>query len=599
MSVIRKGGTDGDLVFRGAAASRLNILLDGAQILGGCGGRMDPPTAYIFPESYDRVTLIKGPQSVIYGMGASAGTALFERKLGGFDKEGGGKATLALTAASFDRLDRFLDVRAGNESFYAQGVFSAAKSGDYKDGDGKKVHSRYERESVSAALGWTPSKNTALEISGVKSEAEAAYADRGMDGSAFDRENYAIKFESSEIGDVLYAIKAQAYHNYIDHVMDNYSLRSGAAMAMASNPDRKTEGGRLEFTFALGEDASLITGADAAINLHRSRSGSPKGAMSNAYDENDYAKNALFKDYGLFGELTRQFGASDTLIVGARADAWDAEDKRETGATAGKERTETLFGGFVRYEGGFLDDGVWYAGFGRSERAPDFWEAINKQSEKTTSAFDRIETEKTNQIDIGLTYKSDRLQTFVSAFYNKIDDYILIDSGYVKAGSAVTVARNVKATTFGGEAGADYRFGDSLKASLSLAYTRGENDSDNLPLGQIPPFESRFGLDWDNGEWSLGALWRFVDAQNRYALKHGNIVGQDLGGSKAFNVVSINGGYRWGKTAQIAIGVDNLLDKTYAEFISKSGANVEGYEQTTRVNEPGRVIWFQARIALN
>ncbi|MDR2678912.1 MAG: hypothetical protein LBB51_05680, partial [Zoogloeaceae bacterium] len=42
MSVIRKGGTDGDPVFRGMAASRLNILFDGEQILGGCGGRMDP-----------------------------------------------------------------------------------------------------------------------------------------------------------------------------------------------------------------------------------------------------------------------------------------------------------------------------------------------------------------------------------------------------------------------------------------------------------------------------------------------------------------------------------------------------------------------------
>ena len=38
-SVIRKGGTDGDPVFRGMAGSRVNILLDGEQILGGCGGR--------------------------------------------------------------------------------------------------------------------------------------------------------------------------------------------------------------------------------------------------------------------------------------------------------------------------------------------------------------------------------------------------------------------------------------------------------------------------------------------------------------------------------------------------------------------------------
>ena len=78
-SVIRKGGTDGDPVFRGMAASRLGILLDGEMILGGCGMRMDPPTAYVFPEAFDRITVLKGPQTVKYGPGNSAGVVLFER----------------------------------------------------------------------------------------------------------------------------------------------------------------------------------------------------------------------------------------------------------------------------------------------------------------------------------------------------------------------------------------------------------------------------------------------------------------------------------------------------------------------------------------
>ena len=51
-NVIRKGGTSGDPVFRGQAASRLNLVVDGMYFAGGCGSRMDPPTAYIFPESF-------------------------------------------------------------------------------------------------------------------------------------------------------------------------------------------------------------------------------------------------------------------------------------------------------------------------------------------------------------------------------------------------------------------------------------------------------------------------------------------------------------------------------------------------------------------
>ena len=100
MNVIRKGGTDGDPMFRGMAASRLNILLDGEQILGGCGMRMDPPTAYVFPDSYDRVTLLKGPQSVTHGPGASAGTVLFERQPTYFS-EPGWQVKGAVTGALF------------------------------------------------------------------------------------------------------------------------------------------------------------------------------------------------------------------------------------------------------------------------------------------------------------------------------------------------------------------------------------------------------------------------------------------------------------------------------------------------------------------
>jgi iron complex outermembrane receptor protein len=81
-SVIRKGGTDGDPVFRGMAASRVNILLDGEQVLGGCGMRMDPPTAYVFPEAYDRIVVVKGPQTVLHGPGNSAASVSFERTWG-------------------------------------------------------------------------------------------------------------------------------------------------------------------------------------------------------------------------------------------------------------------------------------------------------------------------------------------------------------------------------------------------------------------------------------------------------------------------------------------------------------------------------------
>lgn len=54
--------------------SRLKILTDGAEMLGACPSRMDAPTSYIAPEDFDLLSLIKGPETVLWGPGNSAGT---------------------------------------------------------------------------------------------------------------------------------------------------------------------------------------------------------------------------------------------------------------------------------------------------------------------------------------------------------------------------------------------------------------------------------------------------------------------------------------------------------------------------------------------
>ena len=67
-------------VLRGMFGSRLNILTNGGMMLGACPARMDAPTSYISPETYDRLTVVKGPETVIWGPGASAGTIRFDRE---------------------------------------------------------------------------------------------------------------------------------------------------------------------------------------------------------------------------------------------------------------------------------------------------------------------------------------------------------------------------------------------------------------------------------------------------------------------------------------------------------------------------------------
>ncbi|MBI4809478.1 MAG: TonB-dependent copper receptor [Nitrosomonadales bacterium] len=612
-SVIRKGGTDGDPVFRGMAGSRLNILLDGEQILGGCGMRMDPPTAYIFPASYDRITLLKGPQTVLYGPGNSAGAVLFERVI---DRAAqvGTKVQGSLMLGSFGRNDEMLDAKTGAENYYLRAGATRTHSNDYEDGSGNAVHSKYTRWSTNAALGWTPDDNTRLELTAARSDGEAAYADRSMDGTKFARENVGLKLDKQHMGGVLDRVEAQVYYNYVDHVMDNYSLRTQPGMKMVSNPDRETVGGRSVFGLAISEATQAKIGVDYQSNKHTLRS--TMNQATTPYELMARTEDANFRNYGVFGEATYDVNDSGRVIGGLRIDSWHAEDKRAAmlmardannvtynvaNPTSGQSRDKLLNSGFVRLERDLAaTPATVYAGIGHTERFPDYWELIsaNKESLTTTSAFN-TNPEKTTQLDAGLHYSEGAVSGSISAFYSKVKDFILIQSGVVKTAPTtrtITVTRNVDATTYGAEAGMAWQLAESWKVDGSLAYVHGDNDTDGTALGQIPPLEARLGLNYDDKVWSFGGLLRGVAAQKRVAVKQGNIAGQDIGASSGFSVFSVNGGWRANKAVQVSAGVDNVFNKTYAEHISRSGAMVSGYTQTTRVNEMGRSVWLKANI---
>lgn len=618
-SVIRKGGTSGDPVLRGMAGSRLSLLLDGDLVLGGCGNRMDPPTAYVFPETYDRIRLIKGPQTVLYGPGNSAGVVLFERnhqRLTEPDWSFHG----SLLAGSFGRDDQVVDVRGGTPDFYLRGMASHSQEDNYKDGDGAEIHSQYDRWNTGLSLGWTPGDKTTLELNGNLSDAEAAYADRGMDGSKFARENLSLKWIQQELTPWWSKLEAQVYYNSVDHVMDNYRLRQAAdmgrdmgmnmgmemmAMNMATNQDRETKGGRILAYLSPTSAMELVLGLDTQTNAHSNRSTSNQ--MTMPYQQMARVADADFEQLGVFGEWTQKLAQQQRVIAGIRFDDWSATDLRTTlptgsmampNPTAGLKRDETLTSGFLRYEKDLLPL-TFYAGLGRSQRFPDYWELISREAIDSLGAFD-VDPETHTQWDIGALYSRHQLKASVSAFYNQIDDYLLIQSGFAKRNGATTrttsVTRNVDATTLGMEADVKYRFNHNWRAEASLASVRGSNDTDGTYLAQLPPIEWRLGVYYENPNWSAGVLWRAVDDQKRVDPGKGNIAGQDIGPSAGFNVFSVNLGWRAHKNLLVTAGMDNLLDKTYAEHISKSGAMIAGYEQLQRINEPGRTLWLKMQL---
>lgn len=596
-AVTRKGGTDGDAIFRGMAGSRLGILVDGENILGDCNYRMDAPTAYIYPELHDSLTVIKGPQSVAHGAGHSAATILFERKTPAFS-QAGYELHASVLGASFGRHDQLIDATVGSSDGYVRFGGSHSASSHYQDGAGKDVHSEYQRYSSQLTAGWTPTKNTLFELSSARSDGEAAYADRGMDGTKFLRESYSFRAEQRDITPWLSELKLHWFDNSVDHVMDDQELRVPGMMGYA-NLTRDTQGGRITALMPLASDWQLISGIDTQTNEHASRSAPPSGVYGK------WQQDAEIEQTGVFAELIYQVNNNGKIASGYRLDQWQATDLRpmvgnmmsmKPNPSFMQQRDDDLQSIFARYEHQLTNQPLTaYFGAGSTERFPDYWEMIAKESQMTVSAFN-VAPEHTQQIDTGFMFANDQQQWSASLFYNQIDDFILVD--YRSMMKMQGFIRNIDASSYGAELTYSQRVGHTLKVDSSLAYTRGTNDTDNAALPQLAPLEARIGADYQQQDWSIGLLWRLVAAQDRFTLNTGNIVGKDLGPSSGFGVLSANASWKIIPSLQLSAGIDNLFDRNYAEFVSRAGSNgmggaIPGFEQTMRVNEPGRTAWLK------
>ena len=603
-------GTNGDVTFRGMFGSRIKILTDGSESLGACPSRMDSPTSYISPESYDRISVIKGPQTVQYANTGSAATVIFERKPEQFTEDQHYRGQASVLLGSFGRLDQNVEAAVGDEQKYLRLNTNRSTSNSYQDGNGLTVPSSWMRWNADLALGWTPNENTWVELTGGKADGEADYAGRAMDGSQFARDSLGLRFEKKNVTEVIKKIEGQINYSYNDHIMDNFSLRTppmmemnmGGSMGTMLVPNKKsmqvtrrTLNSRFVVT-SEWDKFSLITGLDSQFNKH----GGDMKMYAMPAMSTPFALNMKFQSYGGFGELSYQLNDNYKLVTGARVDQVKIDALKLK-----QERNETLPSGFIRLENQHPHhDAKTYVGLGYVERVPDYWELFSTAYGNTgmpTPTFNDLNTEKTLQLDFGYQHEHGALSSWVSGYAGLIKDFILmryepVSSGMGHGSSMQVSAQNVDATIAGAEAGIAYQFGDHLQADVSAMYAWGKNTSDHQPLAQISPLEGRINLRYIQDKYTLGAYWRVVAKQNRVALNEGNIVGYDLKESAGFGTLSLNGTYHLYDGIDLSVGIDNVFNKAYTEHLNKLGDAGTGLSATEQFNNIGRNYW--ARISM-
>lgn len=610
----RIGGHGIDPSIRGLSQTRLNVLIDGAYVHGGCPNRMDPPTSYAPADNYENITVLKGVQTLEYGGGGPGGTILFERQTERFMPDEKYRADVAAGYRDNGSVTELsADLATGVEQGFARLISSQLDANNYEDGDGNEVRSSFTETNHALILGYTPSNDTRAEFTVEQQRTrDLLYAGAGMDSPKADNDLYRFKYLNEGISDDISQLKFEVYYSDVEHVMDNYTLRtpSNPMMLMRAPSTSETLGGRLvtEMETGIGQ---FKFGLDIQNNDRDAERINDFNGMLNSV----LWPGVSIDQTGIFAELNHVLDNKNNLIMGLRYDRVNAKaslaNKDPMGMPLSPNQLYAIYyngaqaentdennvGGLLRYEHA-INNGNTYVGISRSVRTADATERYLASNGSTPSmrwvGNPLIDPEKHHQIEAGV-YKDHGLWDIdLSVYANFVDDYILRDR-FHQPGNNATIYRNVDAELYGFETAVNYQLSDSWDVNFGLGYVYAENTSDDRAIAQIPPLEGNLAFTYNNSDWLTVAKLRFADQQSRVDDDPATGSGLDTGKTPGWAVLDLYASYDMNEAVSVDFGMDNVFDKNYYQHLNRSSA----FDPVqVSVNEPGRSIWIKLKADL-
>jgi len=603
----RIGGHGFEPNIRGQQQNRINVLLDGAYIHGGCPNRMDPPTSYSALDSYERVTILKGVQSLIYGGGGSGGTVLFDRVTRA--PEDGVDFRYGLGGSSNGiRYDVFGDVTAGNDTGYIRGFASRKDADNYTDGSGDEIRSSFDSTNGLLVLGLTPGTDKNLEFSyEYNNTTDAIYQGRTMDAPDSTANNLRFKYDQDSQLGVLSGLSFEAYSTRVDHLMDNYSLREFTAPMLLRVPTTSdTVGGRLLMDSDVGRwnltygidiqnndrDATRYTGM-SVDNVNTTQSFLWPGTKIDQTGlilegEHPLSNNRLVKagiryDYVTYNAT--KANAQPEAMAEMNPTPNELYATYYDGKTAEKGHEHNL-GFLLRYEQNLAANTRMFTGLSRSMRTADATERYMASWMGNPAMIwvgnPDIDPEAHHQLDFGVNWQQSQFDASAVVYADYVNDYIL----RYRLPTQQSVYKNASARIYGTELAGGYNISQTLRLSADAAYVYGQNTTDDRPLAQIPPLSGQLALDYSSGKWTTGSRIRAAARQNRIDENSG----LDADRTPGWSAVHIYGSYGFNRYISLQAGVDNLFDKYYANHLNAPDFTTGNAVQ---VPEPGITGWLK------
>ena len=209
----------------------------------------------------------------------------------------------------------------------------------------------------------------------------------------------------------------------------------------------------------------------------------------------------------------------------------------------------------------------------------------------------QIKPETANQLELGFKGSSDTLSYTVSAYRNRISNYIAGQQVFGATAIAACGAANAafckqtvnlgEVVIQGMEASARWQFQRAQWLTLGYSRLRGENQDLSEPLFQMPADEVTLG--WEGtvaAGWTADATLRLVASQDRVATVFARGTENATAG---FATLDLGTTWRFTKNQSMRFAVKNLADKAYHEHLAEgvSGQEIEASGRSLQLTWKG------------
>ncbi|HAO34567.1 MULTISPECIES: TonB-dependent receptor plug domain-containing protein [unclassified Hyphomonas] len=521
-------GGNASVRIRGASNDQTLVLIDGVPVNDPTGTGGGYNFAYLDTDTIERIEVLKGPQSTLWGSDAIGGVVSITTK----------RPTEGLSGTVFGEYGSFNTLRGGASISNANeiGDFRLAATGLTTDGiskadeaNGNSEDDGYDSQTVSAKGGLNLPASVRLETSLMWSDAESEYDSYafGAQGSVADGDEVT----NSETLSGNITLKAPLFDGRLENL-----VQIGYADIERENTSNGvqsyfTEGDRVLFryqgTFAINDTNTLAFGTERE---------------ETSANEQESSIDSLFALY--------EFKPVDSLTLtgGIRVD--DHE-------TFGSETTGRVAAAWTA-----TDQLTFKASWGQGFKAPSIFQSTYICTFcGLTAPNTNLKAETSEAYDIGVQWQSadERIVLGATLFDQETEN--MIDFSYTAGYDNIALVDSQ-----GGELTGAYAINNWLGIAASYTFIDSDDGNGNA-LARLPESTGNISASFDpDGPFSGAVLVRYNGEET-------NTDGSEL---DSWTRVDLTGSYDLNDTVEIYGRIENLLDEEYQQILGYGTPGLSG-----------------------